>query len=110
MESYLYFGMEEPEIQVENLSLRTKLIRTVLEHFVILKEFEMLDVTVLEPELRELLKACLTFETRVELNNDPNMIDKGILSGRVLFLEPLEDGQLPEGFKVVDFNVMPTVV
>lgn len=103
--------MEDQEgLKIENLSLRTSLVRLVIEHFVYAKQFEMLDVDVLSKELTHILKTSLNFETRLELDNNPDLIAKGVLSGKIMFLDVPVDDQKLEGFKVVDFTVMPSAM
>lgn len=103
--------MEEQEgLKIEDLSLRTSLVRLVIEHFVYLKQFEMLDTKLLGIELSHLLNNSLGFETNLEIDDNPDLIAKGIFSGTIKFIDLSVNGKQPDGFKVVQFNVMPSMM
>lgn len=100
---------KEPGIEIESQSLRSALVRAVLEHFVNLKQWEPLEIGPLTDELAELLRSSLAFETIVELNNDPEVVCKSILAGKISFLqEPV--GNEPPKQSVIQFEVLPTIL
>jgi len=101
--------MSEIENQKEH-SLRIKLVRSVIEHFVNVKMFEMLDPERLRSELSELMKISLGFDTYVEIDDDPAIIDRSVFSGSVKFMEMPVGNEQIDGFTVVRFQVLPTEV
>lgn len=100
----------EPAITISESSLRTSLVLLVIEHFVHFKQFEMLNTRLLEIELSHLLNSSLGFETNLEINHNPDIIAKGVFSGIIKFIDLPINGKQSDGFKVVQFNVTPSMM
>ena len=80
MESFLYLVME-----IENRgSIRSQLLRAVLEHFMEVYLWEVVDTVEWESELQKMMDELLGFKTHVTLAPSTEAV-AGMLSGRLVY-------------------------
>lgn len=98
---------EEPNITLDNRTLRTKLVQMVLEEFVNLNMWEALETQRLEIELQSMFKNMLAFGVHVEVDHAPETVITSTFRGKMSFMDDHDEQQK---IKIIDFEVLPTMI